>query len=76
MWHPAQSARRVPTMLAPDASRVETTGGDVTAIFLLIPALLFALATAGLVWIRVAAAEHRHNWTVPQNFPRGTYSKG
>ena len=47
-----------------------------TAIFLLIPALLFALATAGLVWIRVAAAEHRHNWTVPQNFPRGTYSKG
>ena len=40
-----------------------------TAIFILIPALLFALSVAGMVWIRVAAAEYRHNWKVPAGTP-------
>ena len=37
-----------------------------TAIFLLIPALLLALSAVGMVWIRVAAAEYRHNWSLTQ----------
>ena len=40
-----------------------------TAIFLLIPGLVFALAAAGMVWIRLAAAEYRHNWSIPQDVP-------
>jgi hypothetical protein len=47
----------------------------VTAIFILIPALLSALSVAGMVWIRVAAAEYRHNWKVPAGTPPGTYSQ-
>jgi hypothetical protein len=47
----------------------------VTAIFLLIPGLVFALAAAGMVWIRAAAAEYRHNWSVPQDISRGAYAK-
>jgi hypothetical protein len=47
----------------------------VTTIFLLIPGLVFALAAAGLVWIRVAAAEYRHNWCVPQDMSRRTQPK-
>jgi hypothetical protein len=74
-WHPAQSARRVTTKLPPDGSRVETRGGDVTAIFLLIPAVLLALSAAGMVWIRVAAAEYRHNWSLTQEITRGTYRR-
>jgi hypothetical protein len=73
LWHPAQSARRFPTMLAPRGSRVRPRGGDVTTIFILIPALLFALSVAGMVWIRVAAAEYRHNWKVPAGTPPRTY---
>ncbi len=46
-----------------------------TAIFLLIPAVLCALSAAGMVWIRVAAAEYRHNWSVPPDIPRGTPPK-
>jgi len=45
----------------------------VTAIFLLISALLFAVSAAGMVWIRVAAAEYRHNWNLPQDIPGGNY---
>jgi hypothetical protein len=60
-------------MLAPDESRVETAGGDVTAIFLLVPALLLALSAVGMVWIRVAAAEYRHNWQLPRDVPLGRY---
>ena len=40
-----------------------------TAMFLLIPGLLFGLAAAGMLWIRVAAAEYRRNWSVPQDVP-------
>lgn len=54
-------------MLAP--GRVETAGGDVMAIFLLVPALLLALSAAGMVWVRVAAAEYSHNWKLQ----RGRY---
>jgi hypothetical protein len=39
----------------------------VTAIFLLVPGLVVALAAAGMVWVRLAAAEYRHNWSVPQD---------
>jgi hypothetical protein len=63
-------------MLAPDGSRVETTGGNVTAIFLLIPALLLTLSAAGMVWIRVAAAEYRDNWSLPRNITPGTNQRG
>jgi hypothetical protein len=55
--------------------RCKPTGDDVTTIFLLIPGLVFALAALGLVWIRVAAAEYRHNWCVPQDRSRRTQSK-
>jgi hypothetical protein len=48
-------------------------GGDVTAIFLLICALLFAVSVAGMLWIRVAAAEYRHNWNLPQDNTRRNY---
>ena len=46
-----------------------------TAIFLLIPGLVFVLAAAGMVWIRAAAAEYRHNWSVPQDIFQGAYAK-
>ncbi|MGH9230936.1 MAG: hypothetical protein ACRD07_19780 [Acidimicrobiales bacterium] len=44
-----------------------------TAIILLIPALLVALSAAGMVWIRVAAAEYRHNWNPSRDAPAGRY---
>jgi hypothetical protein len=44
----------------------------VTTIFLLIAGALFALVALGMVWIRVAAAEYRHNWSVP-DVSRGGY---
>jgi hypothetical protein len=53
-----------------NGGQVETVGGDVTAIFLLICAVLLAVSAAGMVWIRVAAAEYRHNWNLPQDIPR------
>jgi hypothetical protein len=53
--------------------QVESVGGDVTAIFLLICALLFAVSVAGMLWIRVAAAEYRHNWNLPQDNTRRNY---
>jgi hypothetical protein len=56
-----------------DVGPVETVGGDVTAIFLLICAVLLAVSAAGIVWIRVAAAEYRHNWNLPQDIPRANY---
>lgn len=43
-----------------------------TAIFLLVPGLVVALAAAGMVWIRLAAAEHRHKWSAPDTSP-GAY---
>ena len=46
-----------------------------TAIYLLIPGLVFALAAAGMVWIRLAAAEHRHNWSVPHKVSQGAYPR-
>jgi hypothetical protein len=46
----------------------------VTAIFLLVPGLVFALAAAGIVWIRLAAAEYRHKWSVPETSP-GAYPR-
>jgi hypothetical protein len=74
MWHSAQSDFQARTMLAPvTAGVVETAGGDVTAIFLLISATLLAVSFAGMVWIRVAAAEYRHHWSRPQDVPRGNY---
>ena len=68
MWHVAQLVAAVPTML-------RSTGGksreaNVTAIFLLVPGLVIALAAAGMVWIRLAAAEYRHKWTVPETSTR------
>jgi hypothetical protein len=45
----------------------------VTAIFLLICAVLLAVSAAGMVWIRVAAAEYRHNWNRPQDITRRNY---
>lgn len=42
-------------------------------IFLLIAGVLFALAALGMVWIRVAAAEYRHNWCVPPDVSRDGY---
>jgi hypothetical protein len=47
----------------------------VTAIILLIPGLVFVLAAAGMVWIRLATAEYRHNWGVPQDVSQGAYSR-
>ena len=44
-----------------------------TTIFLLIPGLVFALAAAGMAWIRLATAEYRHNWSVPREVPQGAY---
>ena len=42
-----------------------------TAIFLLIPGLVFVLAATGMVWIRLATAEYRHNWSVSQEVSQG-----
>jgi hypothetical protein len=71
MWHAAQPVAPVSTMLPPTGRQVE--GGDVTAIFLLVPGLVFALAAAGMVWIRLATAEYRHKWSVPQEESQGAY---
>ena len=60
-------------MLAPTAGK--SRGADVTAIFLLIPGLVFALAAAGMVWIRLAAAEYRHNWSVPRDVSQGAHPR-
>jgi hypothetical protein len=48
----------------------------VTAIFVLIPGLVFALAAVGMVWIRLAAAEYRHNWSVSPEVSHGAYRGG
>jgi hypothetical protein len=47
----------------------------VTTIVLLIPGLVFALAAVGIVWIRLAAAEYRHNWSVPRDVSQGAYPR-
>lgn len=73
LWQAAQSADPVPMMLAPTGGK--SRGADVTAIFLLIPGLVFALAAAGMVWIRLAAAEYRHNWSIPQDVSQGAYPR-
>ena len=46
-----------------------------TAIFVLIPGLVFALAAVGMVWIRLAAAEYRHNWSVSPEVSHGAYPR-
>jgi hypothetical protein len=66
--------------LAPVATTLPPTGGksreaNVMAIFLLVPGLVFALAAAGMVWIRLAAAEYRHRWSVPRDASRGAYPR-
>lgn len=64
--------------LGPDDAafhRRQVEGGDVTAIFLLVPGLVFALAAAGMVWIRLAAAEYRRKWRVPQEASQGAYPR-
>ena len=72
-WHLAQSAGPPRMMLVPTGGEARPMGGDVTAIFLLIAGGLVALSALGMVWIRVAAAEYRHNWNLPQDIPRGNY---
>jgi hypothetical protein len=59
---------RVPDDAA--SHRSKSREANVTAIFLLVPGLVFALAAAGMVWIRLAAAEYRHKWSVPETSPR------
>ena len=73
MWQAAQYADPVPTMLAPTGGK--SRGADVTTIFLLIPGLVFALAAAGMAWIRLATAEYRHNWSVAQEASQGAYPR-
>jgi hypothetical protein len=68
MCHAAQPVAPVPRMLAA-TEKIE--GGDVTAIFLLVPGLVFALAAAGMAWIRLAAAEYRQNWSVSREVSQG-----
>jgi hypothetical protein len=72
-WHAAQPVAPTPAMLRPTGRQVE--GGDVTAIFLLVPGVVFALAAAGMVWIRLATAEYRHNWSAPQEESQGAYAR-
>ena len=45
------------------------------AIFLLVPGLVFALAAAGIVWIRLAAAEYRHRWSGSREASQGVYAR-
>jgi hypothetical protein len=71
MWHVAQPLAAVPTMLPPTGGKAREA--NVTAILLLVPGLVFALAAAGMVWIRLAAAEYRHKWSVPRDAFRGAY---
>jgi hypothetical protein len=73
MWHATQPVAPVPSMLASTGRQVE--GSDVTTIFLLIPGLVFALAAVGIVWIRLAAAEYRHNWSVPRDVSQGAHPR-
>jgi hypothetical protein len=73
MCHATQPVVPVPSMLAPQ--RGKSRGSDVTTIFLLIPGLVFALAAVGIVWIRLAAAEYRHNWSVPRDVSQGAYPR-
>jgi hypothetical protein len=47
----------------------------VTAIFLLVPGLVLALAAAGMVWIRLAAAEYRHKWSGSEEASQGAYAR-
>jgi hypothetical protein len=47
----------------------------VSAIFLLVPGLVFALAAAVMVWVRLATAEYRHNWSVSQEVLPGAYRR-
>jgi hypothetical protein len=46
----------------------------VKAIFVLVPGVVFALAAAGIVWIRLAAAEYRHKWSDSQA-SQGAYAR-
>jgi hypothetical protein len=71
MWHAAQPVALVPTMLTPTGG---VEGGDVKAIFVLVPGVVFALAAAGIVWIRLAAAEYRHKWSDSQA-SQGAYAR-
>jgi hypothetical protein len=45
----------------------------VKPIFLVVPGLVFTLAVVGIVWIRIAAAEHRHRWSVPRDASQSAY---
>jgi hypothetical protein len=56
MWHPAQSGDQVGTMLA-----------GMATILLLITAVLAVTSAVCMVWIRVAAADHRQRWTFPDH---------
>jgi hypothetical protein len=47
----------------------------VKAIFVLVPGVVFALAAAGIVWIRLAAAEYRHKWSHSQGASQGAYAR-
>jgi hypothetical protein len=47
----------------------------VKAIFLLVPGLVFALGAAGIVWIRLAAAEYRHKWSRTGEASQGAYAR-
>ena len=44
-----------------------------TAILLLIAAVLLGLSALGMVWIRATATEYRHRWSVPSQATRGAY---
>lgn len=71
MWHVAQPLAGVPTMLPHTGGKAREA--NVTAIFLLVPGLVLALAAVGMVWIRLATAEYRNKWSVPRDAFRGTY---
>jgi hypothetical protein len=71
----ARGAVRRPDPDDAASHRRQVEGGDVTAIFLLIPGLVFALAAAGIVWIRLATAEYRHKWSAPQEESQGAYAR-
>jgi len=73
--HCGNVARGAAPRRGPDdaaSHRSKSREANVTAIFLLVPGLVVALAAAGMVWIRLAAAEHRHKWSAPDTSP-GAY---
>jgi hypothetical protein len=47
----------------------------VTAIFLLVPGLVIALAAAAIVWVRLAAAEYRRKWSGSRGASPGAYAR-